>query len=149
VFALGRGQRLCISTTTTTDLTIDITGQFGTGSGLRFVAAAPERVLDTRLRQPLAAGSSTAFDVRDAAVGDALSAAPAAASVNLTAARPARGGFVTAWDCGPRPETSALNATANVSTANGALVPLSRNGRSCLFHAAGGHLVVDLAGWWI
>ena len=149
VFALGAGQRLCVSTTTTTHLTIDITGEFGSGSGLRFVAASPARVLDTRQQQPLTAGSSTAFEVPNAAGENGLSASPAAASINLTAARPTTGGFVTAWDCGPRPETSALNPTADASTASGALVPLSQNGRSCLFHSNGGHLIVDLAGWWV
>ena len=56
---------------------------------------------------------------------------------------------MTAWDCGQRPETSALNPTADASTASGALVPLSDSGQTCLFHSTGGHLIVDLAGWWI
>ena len=54
---------------------------------------------------------------------NALSTTPGAASVNLTAARPRSGGFVTAWDCGPRPATSALNPTADASTANGGIGP--------------------------
>ncbi len=149
IFALGTGQRLCVSTTTTTHLTIDVTGEFGTGFGLRFIAATPERVLDTRDQHALAAGSSTAFELTTAAVANGLSVAPAAASVNLTAARSTTRAFVTAWDCGPRPATSALNPAANASTAGGALVPLSDNGHSCLFHSKGGHLVVDLNGWWI
>jgi len=149
IFALGDGQRLCVSTTATTHLTIDVTGEFGTGSGLRFIAATPERVLDTRGQQALAAGSSTAFELPTAALANGFSVAPAAASVTLTAARSTTRAFVTAWDCGLRPETSALNATADASTASGALVPLSQNGRSCLFHSKGGHLVVDLSGWWV
>ena len=149
VFGLGDGQRLCISTTTTTHLTVDITGEFGNGAGLRFVAASPARVLDTRKEQALAASSSTAFELPSAAAANGLSASPAAASVNLTATRSTTSAFVTAWDCGSRPETSALNPTAGAATANGALVPLSLTGTSCLFHSKGGHLIVDLSGWWI
>ncbi len=149
IFALGSGQRLCISTTTTTHVTIDITGEFGAGDGLRFVAASPSRVLDTRGRGALSAGASTSFDLPTADIANAFSVLPTAASVNLTAARPEARGFVTAWDCGPRPETSALNPTADASTASGALIPLSDSGQTCLFHSTGGHLIVDLAGWWI
>lgn len=149
IFALGDGQRLCVSTTATTHLTIDVTGEFGAGSGLRFIAATPERVLDTRNAQALAAGASTAFELPIAAAGNGLTVPAAAASVNLTAARSTTRAFVTAWDCGLRPDTSALNPTANSSTASGALVPLSQNGRSCLYHSRGGHLVVDLSGWWV
>ena len=149
IFALGTGQRLCISTTTTTHITIDITGEFGTGNGLRFVAASPSRVLDTRDQRALSAGASTSFDLPTAEIATGFSVLPSAASVNLTAARPEARGFVTAWDCGQRPQTSALNPAADTSTASGALVPLSASGQTCLFHSTGGHLIVDLAGWWI
>jgi hypothetical protein len=149
IFALGSGQRLCISTTTTTHVTIDVTGEFGAGNGLRFVAASPSRVLDTRGQGALSAGASTSFHMPTAEIANAFSTLPSAASVNLTAARPEARGFVTAWDCGQRPETSALNPTADASTASGALVPLSDSGQTCLFHSTGGHLIVDLAGWWI
>ena len=149
IFGLGNGQRLCISTTTTTHLTVDITGEFGTDAGLRFVAASPARVLDTRNERALTASSSTAFELPSASATTGLSTSPAAASVNLTATRSTASAFVTSWDCGSRPETSALNPTAGAATANGALVPLSPTGTSCLFHSKGGHLIVDLSGWWI
>lgn len=149
VFALGAGQLLCVSTTTTTDLTIDVTGEFGTGAGYEFVAATPERVLDTRDRSPVAALTAAAFDLPAATLADGRTIPAQAVSVNLTAARPNSSGFVTAWNCGPRPQTSALNARPNASTANGAVVSLPATGRACLFHSAGGHLIVDLAGWWV
>ena len=149
IFALGAGQRLCVTTTAATHLTIDVTGQFGAGDGLHFLAASPERVLDTRVRQPLAAGDSTTYSVPTATLGNGFTASPAAASVNVTAARHRATGFVTSWDCGTKPDTSALNTASRNATANGALVELSPSGRSCLFHSVGGHLIVDLAGWWV
>lgn len=150
VFALGDGQRLCVTSSSATHLTIDVTGEFGTGDGLTFVAsAAPERVLDTRSSNRVEAGGTTTFGVETAAGANTLERSPVAASINLTATRHGDDGFVTAWACGDRPQTSALNPSAGSNTANGALVELSSNGTSCLFHASGGHLIVDLAGWWI
>ena len=150
VFALGSGQQLCITSSSETHLTIDVTGDFGTGAGLTFVPnASSERVLDTRSTSPVAPGGTTTFDVDTAVGANSLASSPVAASINLTATRHDGSGFVTAWSCGERPSTSALNTSAGTATANGALVGLSRSGTTCLFHASGGHLIVDLAGWWI
>ena len=150
IFALGQGQRLCVTSSTATDITIDVTGEFGTAAGMTFVPSTmPERILDTRDTTRLSAGGTTTFDVDTAAGSNALQRSPVAASINLTATRHDVNGFVTAWSCGDRPSTSALNPSAGTATANGALVELSRTGTTCLFHATGGHLIVDLAGWWI
>ena len=150
VFALGTDQQLCVTSSAATDVTIDVTGEFGTGAGLTFVAsAAPERVLDTRQTGRLDAGDTTTFDVSTSAGANALGRSPVAASINLTATRDDDGGFVTAWSCGARPETSALNPSAGTATANGALVELTATGTTCLFQNTRGDLIVDLAGWWI
>ena len=150
VFALGAGQQLCITSSAATHVTIDVTGEFGTDEGLTFVAnTSPERVLDTRDSGRLDAGGTTAFGVDTASGANSLQRLPIAASINLTATRHDDNGYVTAWSCGTRPGTSALNPSAGTATANGALVALSSSGQTCLFHATGGHLIVDLAGWWI
>jgi hypothetical protein len=150
VFALDTDQQLCVTSSSATDMTIDVTGEFGTAAGLTFVpSTSPERVLDTRSTSQLSAGGTTMFGVDTAAGANSLQRSPMAASVNLTATRHDDGGYVTAWSCGARPSTSALNPSAGNATANGALVELSPTGDSCLFHATGGHLIVDLAGWWI
>ncbi|MEP1123682.1 MAG: zinc-dependent metalloprotease family protein, partial [Ilumatobacter sp.] len=149
VFAIGADRQICVTSSTDTHLTIDVTGEFGTAPGLTFVATlSPERILDTRDTGRLSAGGTTSFDVDSAAGASALERAPVAASVNLTAAA-SDGGYVTAWACDERPNTSALNPSSGGATANGALVELSPTGTSCLFDSAGGHLIVDLAGWWI
>ncbi|MFK7917327.1 MAG: zinc-dependent metalloprotease family protein [Ilumatobacter sp.] len=150
VFALGRDQRLCIFTTATTEVTIDVTGEFGTDDGLTFVAAtSPDRLIDTRSMGRLDARTTISFDVANSEEAAALERTPVAASLNLTAAGHEGGGFVTSWNCAERPTTSALNPSPGVATANGALAELTSTGRTCLFHATGGHLIVDLAGWWI
>lgn len=149
VFALDARQRLCIMSTSPTDVTLDITGQFGTNSGLTFVTADPQRVLDTRQVGWVAPETNTTFGVPLLVIDNEMAITPQAASINLTAAQQTSGGFITSWNCGSRPETSTLNMTPGSAIANGALVSLSASGRSCLFHASGGHLIVDLAGFWI
>ncbi|WP_420452965.1 zinc-dependent metalloprotease family protein [Ilumatobacter sp.] len=149
VFAVGSRRRLCVTSSVATHLTVDVTGRFGAGDGLTFVPAEPARVLDTRSSGRLSPGASTGVEVPSPSTPNGLTARPVAASVNITAALHDSGGYVTAWGCGPRPTTSALNPVAGIATANSALVPLTDTGRTCMFHANGGHLIVDLAGWWV
>lgn len=143
VFALSERQSLCFGNTAPLDLTMDLTGQFQP-DGLTFLPAEPVRVLDTRSSSTLAARSSLSYDIPSAG-GEAVSAA----SVNIASAGHPRAGYVTSWGCGPMPESSALNPVAGQVTANGALVAVDASGSSCLFHSAGGELIVDLSGWWI
>ena len=56
--------------------------------------------------------------VESAAGANFLARAPIAASVNLTATRHETNGFVTAWSCGDRPSTSALNPAAEIGRAS-------------------------------
>jgi hypothetical protein len=149
IFSLSASRALCVTSSVETHLTVDVTGQFVPGDGLTFVAAEPTRVLDTRSIGRIDAGSSTGFAVPAFTSENGLSVAPVAASVNIVAALHTDRGHVTAWDCGARPETSALNPVAGAPTANSALVPVTATGRSCLYHSIGGHLIVDLNGWWV
>jgi hypothetical protein len=144
IFALSSTRSLCITASTSVDVIIDLTGQFGP-DGSTYVPADPTRLLDTRSVGPLDAGSSTSFVVPLA--GDGL--VPVAASINIASTRHPHNGFITSWDCGALATSSALNPVAGEVTANGALAPLNPMRRSCLFHEAGGHLIVDLNGWWI
>lgn len=144
VFALSQKQTMCVTSSTSADVIIDLTGEFGS-DGYTYVPADPVRLLDTRTTGTIGAGSSTSFTVPQPPIGEI----PVAASVNLASARHPRAGFVTSWDCGALAVSSALNPISGQVTANGALVPLNPTRRSCLFHEAGGELVVDLNGWWI
>ena len=73
----------------------------------------------------------------------------AAAFVNVTATNHAVPGYVTTYDCGVRRETSTLNQQVGQTAANGAIVPLAANLQSCAWMFGGGHLIVDLNGWWV
>ncbi len=149
IFALSSNQSLCVTSSARTHITIGVTGEYAPGDGLTFVAATPARILDTRGGNHLAAGASTSYGVPRPVLENGLTVTPAAASVNIAAARHTTSGHITAWNCSTRPDTSAVNVVPGAPTANSALVSLSSTGRSCLFHASGGDLIVDLAGWWV
>lgn len=109
----------------------------------RLVAVTPTRALDTRLDdRPLAAGEERSLDLVTVGVPEGASAAV----VTITAVEAPADGWWAAWGAGPWPGTSNLNATAGAVTANQAIVPLDA-GRLRLRSLAGGHVVVDVAGW--
>lgn len=144
IFALSDDQTVCVRASTAVDVIIDLTGEFG-DDGFTYLPAEPVRLLDTRTSGALTPGSSTSFEVPEPADG----ITPVAASINIASAGHPRSGFITSWNCGSLSTSSALNPVAGQVTANGALASLNPGHRSCLFHEAGGDLVVDLNGWWV
>lgn len=105
-------------------------------SGLRYQPITPARLGDVTL----AAGQQTTIDVTGVA-------AVRAASATLTAVNPGANGFLTAWQCGARPETSSVNYAAGAPRAGQAIVPLNANGALCLYSSAATRVLVDVNGW--
>jgi hypothetical protein len=133
-------------------LIVDVAGFF-TGSsapsdtsGL-FVAATPERLVDTRLE---AGGSIIAGGAITLTPPKAASGSIVAAVVNVTIDRNAAPGFVTLWPANTeRPEVSSVNAAVPSTTvANLAIVSSSVNGFN-VFASAATEAIVDLAGWFV
>lgn len=125
----------CITTSMRTHLVVD---QQGSLAGAGYRAVTPQRLLDTRDggAKPVAAGGVARV---------ALPAAAVTASVTVTADQPLAAGYVTAWPCGASaPLASTLNPVPGQATANSALVA---GGELCLLTSSGGHLVVDVNGW--
>ncbi len=140
------GAKVCIYSHAASDVVVDLTGTFG-ADGLSYVPSAPRRILDTRLSGvEIASGGSIRYDVSDEALGARRSRA---ASVNVTAVGHIAEGHTTTYDCSRRRSTSTLNQIAGSIAANGAIVPLDGSAGSCAWMSGGGHLVVDLAGWWV
>lgn len=145
VVPLGASGRVCVYSSVTTDVVVDVMGWMVPGAPAYRGTAAPERLLDSRRPVPqptLAAQTPVQVTVRgpDGSV-------PAAASVNLTATEAAAGGYVTAYPCdAARSETSVLNFRPGVDIANRVFVDLDSAGRLCLWASAGVHLLVDLEG---
>lgn len=101
----------------------------------------PVRVLDTRDDPPgrLAAGDVVEVDLSDHVPADAT-----AAAVYVTAAGPAERGFLTAYDCGPRPTTSAVNYAAATTRGAVTITPLSDESTFCVFTRSATDVVVDV-----
>lgn len=137
---LSADGRLCVFSSSATDVVVDVNGWWGDDGAHRYEAVEPTRVLDTR--DPGLA-SMAAGETRRVFVADA-----AAAAVNITVVNPERGGFVTAWPCGPMPLASSANFTAGMVRPNAAAVALAPSGELCLFASAATDVVVDLAGVW-
>ncbi len=150
VVPLQAGRRICLYTSITTQLVVDVTGWFGPG-GIGFDHATPSRALDTRFGPrpdggagPLTGGAAMRIPLAG------LNGVPAdaqAVSVNITATNTSSPGWVTAYPCGtPLPATSNGNYQAGATRASQALVGLG-GGALCIYTSATIDLIVDVSGW--
>jgi hypothetical protein len=142
VVPIGADGRLCVYASSSTDVIVDLLGTAGPG-GLRFQAAAPVRLLDTRDGTGGWRGRPGAFQALD------LPAVPGAVALALTVATvsPDGDGFTTVYPCGAeRPLASNLNAPAwSAGTANAVVVAAP----ACVVAQRRAHEVIDLSGWWV
>ena len=145
VVPLSLDGKFCVFSSTTTDLVVDLTGLYQTGSGQGFQPIAPVRRFDSRSGAILPAGTVVRVQI------GATAAAPAAATgaaLTVHSTNALGPGFVTIWPCGAtRPTTSILNATTGSSVTNHAQVGLDGYGGVCLFASNSMHLVLDVSGW--
>jgi hypothetical protein len=142
VVPASAGATLCVYASSPTDVIVDLLGTYG-ASGLRFQAATPVRLLDTRDGTGGWSGRPGAFQSLD------LPALAGAQALSLTVATafPDSDGFTTAYPCSAgRPLASNLNYTAwSQATANAVVV----GAPACVVAQARAHEVIDLAGWWV
>jgi hypothetical protein len=119
------------------------------GAPSTFVPLPPVRVLDTRRLgdadtggAPIPAGGSVEIDMTPHVPEGAV-----AVAVGLTSAATDDAGFLTAYACDGAPGTvSNVNHAAGVARGSLGVVPLSADGRLCVFTRAAGHVIVDLQG---
>ena len=147
---------ICVTSTVTTHLLVDVTGALVPGAGTSLRTVEPRRLLDTRSGavelNPATAGTRVAPDqvVRLVVAGRrGVPADALAAVVNVTAVDPTAAGFVTVVPCGEVPVVSTLNVDPTVpAIANGAVVGLDAGGAMCLVADHPVHLLVDVVGVW-
>ena len=103
---VGSNGAVCLYTMVDTDLVVDLTARYVTGSGARYAAVAPQRLLDTRSAGHRFSMSNRADVVPLGSV--------TAAQVNLTVTDTWGPGFITAYSCltSPWPGTANGNFTA-------------------------------------
>ncbi len=115
----------------------------------------PVRLVDTRTSVPLGAGQTFTVPVAGAAPRPGAGEATAAV-LNVLVVGPAGSGYWTVWPSGQRrPEASNLNideiqalSGPSLTVANLVTVPLSSNGSVEVFSSGGGHVIVDLLGYY-
>jgi hypothetical protein len=132
--ALDATKTVCIFSSTTTDVVIDLAGWYAP-TGDAYQAQTPARVFDSRT----GSGPATAFTV-PVAGGSAV-------TMNVTVTNPAAAGYLTAYPCGmDAPLVSNVNFTAGQTIANLATVRVGANNSICLSSPVPTNVIVDLAG---
>lgn len=117
-----------------------------TPTGLRFVAAGPDRVYDTRDSTGGPAGRVHAGSTRRVRLTPPAGAR--AALVNIAVTETTGPGFLQAWHPGTlRPATSVINVAGADVVANSAVVTLDAAGSFVFFASTTGEVVIDLMGW--
>ena len=150
---LGFNGSVDIFSSRSNDIIVDVNGVYvpvsAAVSAGRFVALENAyRAIDTRNRgYPVGIGGTEHVSVSAVVPADAI-----AVVINLTITETSGPGFWTAYPTGgQRPNASSLNADAAGQTrANQAIVPVSSDGSTFgvdVFASYGGHLIVDIAGY--
>jgi SpoIID/LytB domain protein len=149
VVSVDASGAFCVTTSTTTDLVVDLQGSFHPDTGVGFAPVGPGRLYDSRSQG--AAKLSAGQTVR-ARVGNRFAvpmSGVSAVAVNITATQASSDGWVTAWACGESaPWVSNINVRAGVDVANHSVIPVGSGGEICLRPSAPMHLVVDVSGWY-
>lgn len=114
------------------------------GAPTEYVPQTPSRIVDTRRDPPgrLEAGGTLTVDMTSH-----VPEGTTAVAVNLTSAATATDGFLSAHPCDrTRRDVSSVNHAAGVPRGAMAIVPLSADGRLCVYSESAGHVIVDLQG---
>lgn len=142
---LSAGGRVCVESSTATDLIIDVAGWWRPGQGAEVVSSSPRRVADTRLGQ--LGGRFGSGSVRMLELD--VPADTVAVSMNLTAVDPSDAGYVTVWPCSTlRPDTSSLNTSAGVTRPNHVTTAIDPDPWVCIYSSTATDVIVDVTGVW-
>ena len=155
IIPIGTAGKICIYTSATTHLAVDITGYIPADTDVETFAAA--RLFESRDNADadtidglqlgggtLAAGTETQVQVTGRA---GVPNSATAAIINITGIRGQEPGFMTVYPCGAtRPNASTLNFTGT-NIANGAIIPIGTAGKICIYTSATTHLVFDISGY--
>ncbi|MEM1333135.1 MAG: hypothetical protein AAGG08_06715, partial [Actinomycetota bacterium] len=148
--------RVCLFTSATTDLIVDVTG---TLASTAFVALdAPARLHDSRsngatidgvAEQTLARRPGTTLELPVAGRAG-LPADASAVVLNVVSVQSRRNGFVTVHPRNSdRPNASNLNHAAGEIIANSVVAKVGGNGEICFFNSSYTELVIDVSGYFV
>ena len=135
---------VCVWSSVSVDVIVDLTGEFRSDGGLRFQPADPGRVLDVRDGTGGWAPILGAGQLVDTGVAPATAEA---VTGTITLVRPIRTAYAVA-DCRDLAPTSNVNARAGDAMANSLTVTVEA-GRLCFRSSEAAKLLFDTTGWWI
>ena len=134
---LGAAGDVCVFSSVTSDVTVDVAGWWGSGQ-LRATLGSPQRLFDSRSGAKPLAGSTTSVPLAS------LPADTIAVMANIAAVYPQGAGQLTAWSCSPGLPTANLVYASGVNRAGAALSALSTADELCLHTTAPAHLLIDV-----
>ena len=105
-------------------------------TGLLYQPITPTRPKDVTI----AGGSTATWDLSNTTAVKAVSA-------TLTVVGPSGNGYLTAWQCGTRPDTSTLNYMSGAVRAMQAIIPMDASGQICVYASATTRVLLDVNGW--
>jgi Bacterial Ig domain len=152
---IGAGGKICIYTSSETNLITDINGYYPAGS--TFAPLSPARLLETRPGNvtfdgaqqgagPSPAGSITEVQITGRATvpNDAT-----AVVLNVTATGTKAPGFLTVFPCGQNtPTASNLNYGNGSTIANAVTTKIGLGGKICIYTSAETNLITDIDGYY-
>ncbi|HTH05508.1 MAG TPA: SpoIID/LytB domain-containing protein, partial [Ilumatobacteraceae bacterium] len=146
VVPLGAAGTICVFSSITTELVVDLFGSYAPDSGVPYEPITAVRLKDTRNGAAPAAGTIVQVPVVKPGGAPAGSTA-AALTVHVTDA--SGDGWATVYPCSATvPTVSSLNTVTGSSVTNHVEVSLSGSGEVCVFVSTEMHVVVDLSGWY-
>ena len=138
-------RHVCLYTNVSTNLIVDLQGQWTSSASGGLTAITPRRVLDTRPDRRLTQGATIEVQVRGLA---GVPNGATAAVLGITADGASGDGFLTAWSCdGARPTVSNVNYGRSSPSGNSSIVPLSARGTVCIYSHMGADVIVDVFGY--
>jgi SpoIID/LytB domain protein len=144
IVAVAASRRLCVHTTTATDIVVSSSGRFSPTGPARFTPVTPLRRLDTRSGDLVQAGVPVPVQIagQTRLPGDAR-----AVAVTVHALRSTGTGTVSIHSCAGAPSAATvLTVRAGETVANGATAALDARGRLCLTASQPMHLLLDVTG---
>jgi beta-lactamase class A len=150
VVPVGASGKVRIYSSTAANVIVDILGRWYVAGDNeragRFQQITPSRVFDSRSGRAVSANRAVSVAVRN--VAGIPRSGVAAVAVNVTVTDASDDGYWTIWPTGTkRPEASNLNTNRGDTIANTTLVPIGRDGSISIFGTGGGHVLVDVVGW--
>jgi hypothetical protein len=136
---------VCLFTSLSTDLIVDLTGFHPAGSS--YVPTNAERMLDTRTGTKPTGGQTLTLKV----TGTGTAQVPADAKavfLNVTTTNAIGNGFITVFPCGSaQPLASSANTAVGETRATLVAAKVGTNGNVCIFTQGSTDIIVDLQGY--